>query len=132
VFDLQEKVIANILSSVEEQKAREAAPRSIDPIQQTVATAIQGLLSHPNVDRPRAVEVIKFISLPMRKTQVTQLREAFKDFQRESDFQSLVAKIEEIRAKFGAPAAVQPTDHELPATISRDDLRLICFDVICA
>lgn len=132
VFELQEKVIANILSSVEEQKAREAAPRSIDPIQQTVATAIQGFLSHPDVDRPRAVEVIKFISLPMRKTQVTQLREAFKDFQRDSDFQSLVAKIEEIRAKFGAPAAVQPTDHELPATISRDDLRLICFDVICA
>jgi hypothetical protein len=51
VFDLQEKVIANILSSVEEQKAREAAPRSIDPIQQTVATMVQGFLSHPDVDR---------------------------------------------------------------------------------
>ena len=34
VFDLQEKVIASIVSSVEEQKAREAAPRTINPIQQ--------------------------------------------------------------------------------------------------
>lgn len=68
----------------------------------------------------------------MRKTQVTQLREAFKGFQRDSDLQSLVTKIEEIRAKFGEPAAIQPTEHESPVTISRDDLRLICFDVISA
>ena len=115
---------------MEEQKAREAAPRSIDPIQQTVATTIQGLLSHPDVDRARAVEAIKFVSLPMRKTQVTQLREAFKDFQGDNNFQSLVASIEEIRAKFGEPAAIHQTDNRAPASVSRDDLRLICFDVV--
>ena len=134
VFDLQEKVIANILGSVEEQKARDAAPRSIDPIQQTVATAIQGFLSHPDVDRARAVEVIKFISLPMRKTQVTQLREAFKDFQRRSELQRLIARIEEIRAKFGEPPPIQPRHdkraacHHIPRRPSphllRCDLRL--------
>jgi hypothetical protein len=32
VFDLQEKAIDNILTSVIEQKAREAAPRTLDPI----------------------------------------------------------------------------------------------------
>ena len=132
VFDLQEKVIAKILGSVEEQKAREAAPRSIDPIQQTVATAIQGFLSHPDVDRARAVEVIKFISLPMRKTQVTQLREAFKDFQRSNELQRLIAAVDEIRAKFGE-RRVQPRDEKATAdSIARDDLRLICFDVICS
>jgi superfamily II DNA or RNA helicase len=131
VFDLQEKVIANILSSVEEQKAREAAPRSIDPIQQTVATAIQGLLSRPDVDRARAVEAIKFVSLPMRKTQANRLRDAFKEFQQGGNIMPLLGAIEEIRARFGEPAASQPTAQEPAPSISRDDLRLICFDVIC-
>lgn len=97
-----------------------------------VATAIQGFLSHPDVDRARAVEVIKFISLPMRKTQVTQLREAFKDFQRSNEFQRLIAAVDEIRAKFGEPA-IQLRDEKATAdSIARDDLRLICFDVICS
>ena len=123
-------MIANILSSVEERKAREAAPRSIDPIQQTVATAIQGFLSHPDVDRARAVEAIKFVSLPMRKTQVNRSREAFKEFQR-GNITPLLNAIEEIRARFGEPAASQPTSQEPAPLISRDDLRLICLDVIC-
>ena len=40
VFALQERVIEDILRSVEEQRALEVAPRSVDPIQQTLATVI--------------------------------------------------------------------------------------------
>ncbi len=131
VFDWQEKVIANILNSAEEQKAREAAPRSIDPIQQTVATAIQGLLSHPDVDRARAVEAIKFVSLPMRKTQVTQLGEAFKVFRRSGQIQPLLDGILEIRTRFGEPSAARPASGQKPQTFTRNDLRLICFNLVC-
>lgn len=41
VFELQERVIEDILRSVREQASLEVAPRSIDPVQQTVAAAIQ-------------------------------------------------------------------------------------------
>ena len=131
VFDLQEKVIANILSSVEEQKARESAPRSVDPIQQTVATAIQGYLSHPEVDRARAVEAIKFVSQPMRKTQVTRLRQAYKEFQATSNIAVLLDAVEEVRAKFGEPQGRAAGEARSGGPkLSRDDLRLICFEVL--
>ena len=131
MFDLQEKVIANILSSVEEQKARESAPRSVDPIQQTVATAIQGYLSHPDVDRARAVGAIKFVSQPMRKTQVTRLRQAYKEFQATSNIAVLLDAVEEVRAKFGEPQGRAGGEARSGGPkLSRDDLRLICFEVL--
>jgi hypothetical protein len=129
VFDLQEKVIANILSSIEEQKAREVAPRSLDPIQQTVATAIQGFLSHPEVDRARAVDAIRFISQPIRRTQAMRLRQAYKEFQRTSDIRDILAAVDEARSQFGEPPQTQPQLKAAP-TLTRDDLRLVCFDVI--
>ena len=55
VFALQEEVITDILKSVAEKQALEVAPRTIDPVQQTVATALQGYLNHPNVDRIEAM-----------------------------------------------------------------------------
>ena len=131
VFDLQEKVIENILSSVEEQTARGAAPRSLDPIQQTVATAIQGYLSHPEVDRASAVEAIKFISQPMRRMQITRLREAFREFQRGGAITTLLYAIAEIRALVGDSSSIEPPPGKTPPPgLRREDLRLICFDLI--
>jgi hypothetical protein len=131
VFDLQEKVIENILSSFEEQKAREAAPRSLDPIQQAVATAIQGYLSHPQVDRAAAVDAIKFVSQPMRRIQVTRLRQAFREFQRAGTVRGLLETIAEIRAHFREPPVVTRSPNQMPSPLlTRDDLRLICFDLI--
>jgi hypothetical protein len=60
IFELQERVIADILESEEEKRALEVAPRSVDPIQQTVATALQSYLNHPDVNRRDAIEVIRF------------------------------------------------------------------------
>ncbi|MBV8055287.1 MAG: hypothetical protein JO071_08625 [Deltaproteobacteria bacterium] len=131
VFDLQEKVVTNILSSIEEQKARESVPRVLDPVQQTVATAIQGYLSHPDVDRTGAVEAIRFVSQPMRRTQVTRLRQAFKEFQRTGAIRTLLEAITEIRSQFGEQSGVLPPLNQKPAPVlSRDNLRLICFDLI--
>ena len=70
VFDLQEKVIEDILRSFQEQQALEVAPRSVDPIQQTVATALQGYLNHPDVDRRQAIGALRFLNQPMLKVQV--------------------------------------------------------------
>jgi hypothetical protein len=131
VFDLQEQVIQNILSSVAEQKARGAAPRSLDPVQQTVATAIQGYLSHPEVDRAAAVDSIKFISQPMRRMQLVQLRATFKEFQKSSAIGTLLSSIADIRSQFGEPADTLPTVRQPPPPVlTRDDLHLICFDLV--
>lgn len=69
IFDIQEKVIEDILSSVEQQRALETAPRSVDPVQQTVATVIQGYLNHPDVERPKAIGAIRALNKPMLSVQ---------------------------------------------------------------
>ena len=81
VFDCQEKVITDILRSVEEQKALEGAPRTVDPIQQTIVTVLQNVLNHPSIQRSRAIRAIRFLSQPMLSVQVRALREAYRAFQ---------------------------------------------------
>lgn len=131
VFDLQEKVIEDILRSVQEQKALEAAPRSVDPVQQTVATALQGYLNHPDVDRARAIEAIRFLNKPMLKVQVSELRRAYKEFQGKGDIQALLVAVQRVGEGYGEQ---QKTGHTFASTsvceMRREDLRLICFDLV--
>ena len=131
VFDIQERVIEHILRSVEEQRALEVAPRSVDPIQQTLATVIQGYMNHPDVERRRAIEAIRFLSQPMLAVQVRELRQAYRDFQHKAKVNTLLATIDELRGKVGEPQVHQQSSGSGPVSqLSREDLRLICFDLI--
>ncbi|MBI3304429.1 MAG: helicase [Deltaproteobacteria bacterium] len=131
VFDLQERVIEDIVRSVQEQKALEVAPRSVDPIQQTVATALQGYLNHPDVDRRQAIEAIRFLNQPMLKVQVDALRKAYKAFQGKRDVKAILAAVEGLRERFGEQQATTHTARSTPVgSLSREDLKLICFDFI--
>lgn len=131
VFDLQEKVIEDILRSFQERRALEAAPRSVDPIQQTVATALQGYLNHPDVERRQAIDAIRFLNQPMLAVQVRSLRQAYRDFQGKGNVKALLAAVEGLREQFGEE---QATNHSggsgLVGRLSRGDLRLVCFDLV--
>jgi len=131
VFDLQEKVIEDILRSFQEQKALEVAPRSVDPLQQTVATALQGYLNHPDVERHQAIEAIRFLSQPMLAVQVREVRRAYTTFQQEGDVNSLLAAIGGLRDKYGEQRATTHSAGAGPVgELSRANLRLICFDLV--
>ena len=131
VFDLQERAIGDIITSFQEQQALEAAPKTVDPIQQTVATAIQGYINHPDVDRRQALEAIRFLNRPMLTVQLKELRAAYQQFQVNSDVAALLHAVKDLREKFAA--GVRQAERQTaggPAKISREDLRLICFDVV--
>jgi hypothetical protein len=131
VFDIQERVIGDILRSVEEQRALEVAPRSVDPIQQTLASVIQGYMNHPDIERRRAIEAIRFLSQPMLAVQVRELRQAYRDFQRQAEIKALLATVDELRGKVGEPQARHQSPGSGPVIqLSREDRRLICFDLI--
>ena len=131
VFDLQEEVIEEIIRSFQEQRALESAPRSVDPIQQTVATVLQGYLNHPDVDRRHAIETIRFLNQPMLAIQVRDLRSAYKEFQREGNIEILLTTIDDLRNKFGAQQTASGNGKPGPLDkINREDLRLICFDLV--
>ena len=129
VFGLQERAIDKVLQSSQQQSALEVAPRSVEAIQQTVVTLLQGYVNHPEVNRPRAIDAIKFLNQPMWRTQIVDLRRAYKEFQRSADVNALLGAVEDIRGRFGNQHSDQQAAPAKPA-ITRDDLRLICFDLI--
>jgi hypothetical protein len=132
VFDIQDKVIEDIIGSVERQRALESAPRSVDPVQQTIATIVQGYLSHPDVNRQRAIEIIRALNQPMLAVHVRELRKAYDSFQRSSDIEKLLQALElSLKDQFSSQNGL----NDLPAhstLLKRDDLRLICFEIISA
>lgn len=131
IFDLQERVIEDILKSVQAQRAMEVAPRSTDPIQQTIATLLQNYLNHPDVNRREAIELIRTLNQPMFNVQLSALRKAYKAFQGHKDVKQLLSDLAELQA--ATPNANGTPDSSANLTspnLTRDDLRLICFDVV--
>ena len=65
VFAIQDRVIDDILNSVREQQAVEAAPRILDPLQQTVITLLRSYLNSPAVKRAEVREAMQRLRSPM-------------------------------------------------------------------
>jgi hypothetical protein len=107
------------------------APQAIDPLQQTVATIIQSYLNHPNIDRKRGIASISFLNRPMRNVQVAELRRLYKSYQQTSEVSDLIAGIETIQSAFGEePGISSENGPVIVPALRREDLQLICFDVL--
>ena len=126
VFDTQEKVIEDILKSVQEQQAVEAAPKILDPLQQTVITLLRGYLNSPAVKRGEIREAMRSLRSPMTHTAIRDLRKAYEDFQREQDIGSLMSYLTAV----DVPGSGASPVGESQAPLSRDDLHLVCFDFV--
>ena len=130
VFEMQEKIIDHILETHLEKVALEAVPKVIDPIQQTLATVIQGYLNHPDVDRKEALETLKYLNQPMAGTQVKELRKIHKEFQINMTPNILIEKISKMCDKYGTTSPGSGSTERID--LKREDLQLICFDYLCS
>ena len=129
VFDMQERVIEDILRSHQEQQAMEEAPKTVDPLQQTVATTIQGFMNRPEVKRRDALAAIRFLSRPAPSVLVKELRAAYRRFQSDSKVSELITTALALATRYGGgELPSEKTKHQL----KREDLRLICFDHLCS
>ena len=127
IFEVQERVIDDILRSAQEQQAIEAAPKQIDPIQQTVITALRGHLGGAGVDRRQVLEFVRFLNRPLPNVHVRALRAGYDSYQAERSLDPLVAAVQEIRASVGQ---LTTPERETPSLIDRNSLHLICFDYV--
>jgi hypothetical protein len=128
IFEIQDKVIANVLHGQEEQAALFRAPRPIDPFQQTVATTLQGLSSHPDVDRQQVLTALRYLQAPLARTHIGQLREAYQQFRGSGEPRVLLDAVLGLIVRYGGePAAAAPA---ASVSLKREDLRLVCFDVV--
>lgn len=132
VFDVQEKVIENILQSFDRQQALEKAPRTLDPIQQTIATTIQTYINHPDIDRGSAIAAIRFLNEPRLAVQIKELREIYKTFTKDGQAKQLIDKISHMIEKTGVNEKRETTTLSTSSRINlqREDLYLICFDFV--
>jgi len=131
VFTLQEKVIEQLLQGYAEKTAMQVAPQPLDPLQQTVATVIQGFLNHPDVERKRAISAIEFLNAPMLRVQLTELKSLYKEYQQTQSVMELIAALEVMRNTYGVDTkSSKPANATSTPKLERSDLRLVCFDVL--
>lgn len=130
VFGLQEKVIEHILQTHQRQQAMQTAPRVIDPIQQTVATAVQGYLQHPKVERSQALDAIRYLNQPLPGVQVKELRNAFKAFQKDQVIDALLQVVLSLKSRYGTASGIE--SGVSGKSLHQEDLHLVCFDYICS
>ena len=127
VFAVQEKVIEDILASVREQQALEAAPKVLDPLQQTVITLLRGYLNSPAVKRSEVREAMRLLGQPMTHTAVGELRRAHERFQQGQEIGSV---IESIQGLAGPHVDEPPDGQKASLSPTREDLHLVCFDYV--
>ena len=129
-FDYHDQVLEDVIDSVKRQIGIEAAPGTIDPIQNTVRTELQQFLVHPKIKRPRLINALKFLEQPMLETQKKRLRKAFEAYGLDEDIITLVHSIEDQMSEFGFKKESPKKPAQELTEINKENLRLICFDFI--
>ena len=128
IFELQERAVLDILSSVERQQAVEEAPAVLDSVQQALATAMRDLLSQPGIQRERVVDALRRLRAPLRRTLLRDLAGAYRMFQKDRDGAGLLAQVETYLANVGDETTETREARAQP--LRREELRLICFELI--
>jgi hypothetical protein len=127
VFALQDRVIDDILKSVQEQQATEAAPRVLDPLQQTVLTVLRGYLNNPVVKRAEVREAMQRLRQPMTHTAIRDLRRAYDAYQKDESVSGL------LQAVCGLTESVELDEQRSSPRhkpLTRDDLHLVCWEYV--
>ena len=126
VFQLQEKVIEDILAANREVEAKAAAPTTVDPIQQTVAEELKDALRRQSIEREAAKTCIRFLGQPMGRSLQLKLRQVHQSWSKERDDEALLAAVHVMATEFGKD---RPANGHVGKT-RREDLELICFEYV--
>ncbi|MFL5624625.1 MAG: helicase-related protein, partial [Ktedonobacteraceae bacterium] len=132
IFTLQEQVIASIIQSSVEQVAVEAAPKLLDPIQQTIATILRSYINSPTISRKEIMNALQLLTEPQPGVYIKELRKAYETFIANNQIEALIAAVKNIAVGTAttskAVADNGNTENKIP--VKREDLHLICFDYV--
>ncbi|MGC9371625.1 MAG: helicase-related protein, partial [Paracoccaceae bacterium] len=93
VFEIQDHVIDDILHAVQNQQAVAAAPKILDPLQQTVATLLQQQRNNPAVAWREVKAALKALRTPLSGAYLRDLREAYETYQADHDLPALLKAV---------------------------------------
>lgn len=132
VFDIQEKVIANILGAVEQQEAAALVNKPVAEEQNIVAQILQTQLNNPAFNRAELRDLRKFLKQPLVGAAIQQLRKAVAAYGATSDPQELVDVVRTLAQQQGEIAPAANGTPAAPERIKREQLTLICYEYIYA
>ncbi|MBS3784947.1 MAG: helicase, partial [Anaerolineae bacterium] len=124
-FEIQDRVIADILASVRNQQAIEAAPKILDDMQQLVATVLAGQRNNPAVPSGEVREALRTLREPLPRAYVGDLRDAYDAYRRDGDVVALLAAVQGLETT-KAPEEQMPAAQEL----TQEDLHLVCWEYV--
>lgn len=129
VFDIQEKIVASILSDVEQQEVVALVNKPVAEEQTLVSQVLQTHLNSPSFDRVELRELRKFLKQPLVGAGVQQLRKALQAYSVTNDTSVLLDAVRELQRSHGTTQSVE-ADKPKGSRISRGDLQLICYEYV--
>ena len=130
IYDIQEKVIDNIMAGLAQQQMAAVVDKPVAEIQNVVRQILAQHAGSPEVDRGELLELRRFLKQPLVGAAVKTLREAVNAYSSSHDIGPLVEVLRALRAQ------QEPTDsdHERQPrhVVQRDDLHLVCFEYVCS
>jgi hypothetical protein len=129
VFELQKRVVEDILRGDRDQASLDAAPRPLDPVQQQVSVAVQSRMNAPGLDRGQAKAALRILGRPLVGAAIKQLRNILKTFNKTGDAHQLLGGVVGLGA-LAAPAATRAESATKP--VQAEDLHLVCFEFLSA
>lgn len=128
IFKIQDEVIENIVKSSMEQRAIEAAPKIVDPIQTVISTVLDGYMNSPDVARHEVRTAKQFLNNPMIQSYIKTLKKAYADFAKAKDVNALLKTIAELQEKSGVDKSEESI--AVSGLIRKEDLHLVCYDFV--
>jgi superfamily II DNA or RNA helicase len=132
VFDIQEKIIANILGAAEQQEAAAIVNKPVAEEQTLVAQILQGQLSNPQFDRSTLRELRKFLKQPLVGAAIQQLRKALQIYSIDNNAQTIVAAVQALLQQQSEPSAGNSLEKKPAHAINRESLTLVCYEYVYA
>jgi superfamily II DNA or RNA helicase len=125
VFEIQEKVLQEILSGFEYQQALEAAPKLLEKNQLAAIALLRGWLNKQGVERAEIVSLLGALEKPASRSTAKALEQAAKEFAQKQDIGQYLARLEQLLQAPSGAGQVQTG-----AKLRREDLQLVCFETI--
>jgi superfamily II DNA or RNA helicase len=129
VFDLQEKVIADVLGEALQQEAAEIVTKPVPEEQAIVSQILRQQLHNPAYDRQEIQDLRKFLKRPLVGASVQKLREAMKSYSADNEIDPLMETLRDLYREQGQ--VDEEKTRSRGQRLRREDLHLVCFEYIC-
>lgn len=132
IFDIQEKIIASIIGDIEQQEAAAVVNKPVAEEQTLASQILQTQLSNPLFDRAELRELRKFLKQPLVGAAVQQLRKSLQTYTATNKAEDVVGTIRHLSQQQGKlPSEIESVSK--PADlITRENLKLVCFEYVYA